>query len=103
MLLGWLSARAILELSETPQTVLNEALLYIRIYFLSIPFMVIYNFGAAVLRNYGDTRRPMYYLLLSGIVNVILNLLLYRLLQWNRKNQVCHDSGHYLVKRDFRQ
>lgn len=76
MLLGWLSARAILELSGTPESVLNEALLYIRIYFLSIPFMVIYNFGAAVLRSYGDTRRPMYYLLLSGIVNVILNLIL---------------------------
>lgn len=76
MLIGWLSARAILELSGTPESVLDEALLYIRIYFLSIPFMVIYNFGAAVLRSFGDIRRPMYYLLLSGTVNVILNLVL---------------------------
>lgn len=76
MLIGWLSARSVLELSGTPASVLEEALLYIRIYFVSIPFMVIYNFGAAVLRSFGDTRRPMYYLLLSGTVNVILNLVL---------------------------
>lgn len=53
---------------------INEALLYIRIYFIGIPFMTIYNFGAAILRSYGDTKRPMYYLVLSGTVNVILNL-----------------------------
>ena len=76
MLIGWLSARSVLELSGTPASVLEEALLYIRIYFVSIPFMVIYNFGAAVLRSFGDTRRPMYYLLLSGTVNIILNLVL---------------------------
>ena len=55
---------------------MNEALLYIRIYFIGIPFMMIYNFGSAVLRSFGDTRRPMYYLILSGTVNVILNLIL---------------------------
>ena len=76
MLVGWLSARPILVLSGTPESVLDEALLYIFIYFLSIPFMVVYNFGAAVLRSYGDSRRPMYYLLLSGTVNVVLNLFL---------------------------
>ena len=73
---GMLSARTVLEVSGTPESVLNEALLYIRIYFLSIPFMVIYNFGSAVLRSFGDSRRPMYYLMLSGSVNVVLNLLL---------------------------
>ena len=76
MLTGWLVARAILELSGTPVSVLEEALLYIRIYFVSIPFMMIYNFGSAALRSFGDTRRPMYYLILSGVVNVILNLIL---------------------------
>lgn len=76
MCAGWLCARPILVLSGTPETVLNEALLYIRIYFLSIPFMLVYNFGAAALRSFGDTRRPMYYLILSGIVNVVLNLIL---------------------------
>ena len=81
MLVGWLSARPILVLSGTPESVLDEALLYIFIYFLSIPFMVVYNFGAAVLRSYGDSRRPMYYLLLSGTVNVVLNLFLVIVMQ----------------------
>ena len=76
MCLGILSARVILELSGTPESVMSQALLYIRIYFLSIPFMVIYNFGSAILRSFGDSRRPMYYLILSGTVNVILNLFL---------------------------
>ena len=72
--LGFLTARTVLETSGTPESVINEALLYIRIYFIGIPFMTIYNFGAAILRSYGDTKRPMYYLVLSGTVNVILNL-----------------------------
>ena len=46
-------------MSGTPESVMNEALLYIRIYFIGIPFMMIYNFGSAVLRSFGDTRRPM--------------------------------------------
>ena len=74
--IGLLTARVVLELSGTPESVMNEALLYIRIYFLSIPFTTIYNFGAAALRSFGDSRRPMYYLFISGIVNVILNLIL---------------------------
>ena len=68
-------------LSGTPESVLDQALLYIFIYFLSIPFMLVYNFGSAVLRSYGDSRRPMYYLLISGTVNVILNLFLVIALQ----------------------
>ena len=76
MCTGFICARAVLEASGTPESVIGQALLYIRIYFLSIPFMVVYNFGAAVLRSYGDTRRPMYYLIISGIVNIILNLVL---------------------------
>lgn len=76
MIVGMLSARIVLEASGTPESVMGEALLYIRIYFSSLPFMTIYNFGSAILRSYGDSRRPMYYLLASGIVNVILNLFL---------------------------
>lgn len=76
MCLGMLSARTILELSGTPDSVLDQALLYIRIYFLCIPFMTIYNFGSAILRSFGDSKRPMYYLIVSGTVNVILNLVL---------------------------
>lgn len=76
MALGLVTARVILSVSGTPDSVMNQALLYIRIYFLCIPFMTVYNFGAAILRSYGDTRRPMFYLIISGAVNVILNLVL---------------------------
>ena len=76
MVIGMLVSRSLLELSGTPDSVLQVALLYIRIYFLSLPCMLVYNFGAAVLRSFGDTRRPMYYLIVSGIINVILNLIL---------------------------
>ena len=79
MLAGMLSARAVLEASGTPESVMEEALLYIRIYFISIPFMLIYNFGSAILRSYGDSKRPMYYLLLSGVVNLILNLIIHQI------------------------
>lgn len=51
MILGMLSARIVLELSGTPESVMREALLYIRIYFISLPFMTIYNFGSAALRS----------------------------------------------------
>ena len=76
MIAGMILARAVLEASGTPASVIDEALLYIRIYFLSIPFMVTYNFGSAILRSYGDTKRPMYYLMITGVVNIILNLIL---------------------------
>ena len=76
MITGMFLARIVLEASGTPASVMDEALLYIRIYFLSIPFMVTYNFGSAILRSYGDTKRPMYYLMITGVVNIILNLIL---------------------------
>lgn len=75
-IIGMSTARIILEVSGTPESVMDMALLYIRIYFLSIPFMVIYNFGSAVIRSYGDSRRPMVYLFISGVVNVVLNIFL---------------------------
>ena len=76
MFVGMVIAKPVLEVSGTPEGVMNEALIYIRIYFIGIPFMVIYNFGSAILRSYGDTKRPLYYLIISGTVNVILNLFL---------------------------
>ncbi len=74
--IGMSTARIILEASGTPESVMDMALLYIRIYFLSIPFMVIYNFSSAIIRSYGDSRRPMIYLFISGVVNVVLNVFL---------------------------
>lgn len=64
--LGWMG---------TPEDVIQHSVLYMRIYFAGMPFMMIYNFGSAVLRAVGDTKRPLYYLLIAGVVNVVLNLI----------------------------
>lgn len=76
MLVGVSAARPILELMDTPEDVIDLAALYLRIYFLGMPFMLIFNFGAAILRSMGDTRRPLYSLIVAGIINTVLNLLL---------------------------
>jgi len=69
-------ARPLLEMMGSPEDVIDGATLYIQIYFIGMPANMLYNFGAAILRAVGDTRRPLYYLTLSGLVNVALNLLL---------------------------
>lgn len=74
--IGLAVARPMLKWLDTPPEVLNLATDYLRIYSLGFPFMMVYNFGAAILRSMGDTRRPFYSLVASGIVNVLLNLLL---------------------------
>ena len=73
--IGVFLAAPLLELMGTPDNVLGHAALYMRIYFIGMPALLVYNFGAAILRAVGDTRRPLYYLLFSGIINVILNLI----------------------------
>ncbi len=72
--LGLFLAAPLLELMGTPENVLDQAVLYMRIIFVGMPAMMIYDFGAAVLRAVGDTKRPLVFLLISGIVNVFLNL-----------------------------
>ena len=71
---GLAGARGLLELMQAPPEVLELAVLYLRIYFLGMTSMMVYNFGSAILRAVGDTKRPLYYLLAAGIVNVVLNL-----------------------------
>ncbi len=71
---GFALSRPMLELMGTPADVLDQAVLYMRIYFVGMPVMMLYNFGAAILRAVGDTQRPLYFLLLAGVINVILNL-----------------------------
>ncbi len=75
VVLGIVLAGPALRLMGTPDDVINQAVLYMRIYFVGMPAMMAYNFGAAILRAVGDTRRPLYYLLLAGVVNVVLNLI----------------------------
>ena len=72
--IGIALSRPLLELMGTPADVIDQAVLYMRIYFVGMPVMMLYNFGAAILRAVGDTQRPLYFLLLAGVINVILNL-----------------------------
>lgn len=74
VILGGVAARPLLHLMGTPDDVLDQAVLYMRIYFLGMPVLMVYNFGAAILRAIGDTRRPLYFLFMAGVVNVALNL-----------------------------
>lgn len=73
-LIGIFISRPLLLLLDTPETILDKSTLYMQIYFAGMPATTIYNFGAAILRSHGDTKRPMYILMVSGIVNVVLNL-----------------------------
>lgn len=71
---GQVVSRPMLELMQTPDDVIELSSLYMKIYFMGMPGFMLYNFGAAILRAAGDTKRPLYYLFVSGIINVILNL-----------------------------
>ena len=73
---GVIFSRFALELMDTPDDVIRLSTLYMRIYFLGMPFVMVYNFGAAILRSTGETRKPLYCLIISGIINILLNLLL---------------------------
>ena len=72
--IGYFSASPLLTLMGTPDDVIDQATLYMRIYFIGMPVNMLYNFGAAVLRAIGDTKRPLYYLFIAGVVNIVLNL-----------------------------
>lgn len=72
---GITASRSMLVAMDSPPDVLDQAALYLKIYFVGIPAFMVYSFGAAVLRAVGDTQRPMRYLTIAGIVNVILNLI----------------------------
>ena len=75
-LMGVFLAKPILQMMDTPDNVLNLSVLYLRIYFLGMPAMLLYNFGSAILRAKGDTKRPLIYLSIAGVLNVSLNLIL---------------------------
>lgn len=72
---GVLFSRQILILMKSPDEILPLASLYLKIYFIGMPASMAYNFGSAILRSVGDTKRPLYFLFAAGIVNVILNLI----------------------------
>lgn len=71
---GYVLASPLLSLMGTPDEILPHAVSYMQIYFIGVPGMLLYNFGSAILRAVGDTKRPLYYLLFAGVVNVVLNI-----------------------------
>ncbi len=75
MVLGTAVAGPVHRMIGTPVEVTRMAVSYLRIYFLGMPFIMIFNFGSAILRSLGDTRRPLYILIWAGIINTVLNLL----------------------------
>ena len=76
LFVGIFFARGALELMGTPDDVIGQSTLYMRIYFAGMPFFMLYNYGAAILRAVGDTKRPLFFLIVSGVVNACLNLFL---------------------------
>lgn len=69
------SKRALL-LMDTPENVIGQAALYMKIYFIGMPFFMLYNYGAAILRAVGDTKRPLFFLVIAGVTNAVLNMFL---------------------------
>ena len=75
-IVGWFVAPACLVLMNTSPVILDDAVSYLRIYFLGAPFVLVYNFGYSIMRAIGDTKKPLFFILLSGAVNIGLNILL---------------------------
>lgn len=82
ILVGFFASAPLLSLMGTPDEVLPLAQLYMKAYFFGMPAFMIYNFGAALLRSVGDTRRPLYFLSLSGVINLVLNLIFVIFFKW---------------------
>ncbi|MDO5362515.1 MAG: MATE family efflux transporter [Eubacteriales bacterium] len=73
---GIFFAKGALGLMDTPKDVIDQSVLYMRIYFIGMPFFMLYNYGAAVLRAVGDTKRPLFFLIIAGVTNAGLNMFL---------------------------
>ena len=80
--IGVLLAKWALEIMGTPDDVIGQSALYMRIYFMGMPFFMLYNYGAAILRAIGDTKRPLIFLIISGIANAALNMTLVIIFIW---------------------
>lgn len=76
LIIGVVFARFALEMMATPSSVIELSVLYMRIYFMGMPFFMLYNYGAAILRAVGDTKRPLFFLIISGVINAVLNMIL---------------------------
>ena len=74
MVLGLVFCKPLLNMMGTPEDIISLSVLYMKIYFISTPATMVYNFAAAILRSAGDSRRPMYYLVVTGTLHVIFSL-----------------------------
>lgn len=81
-IIGIVGAPVILSWMQTPPEVLSLAVIYLRVYFVGMTAMMVYNFGSSILRAIGDTKRPLYFLTIAGIVNVGLNLIFVIVFHW---------------------
>lgn len=82
-IIGIIISRPMLKLMATPENILDKASIYMWIYCAGMPFVIFYNFGSAILRAVGDTKRPMIFMLISGIINVVLNLFFVLVFKWD--------------------
>ncbi len=73
---GWIAAPYFLEATNCPDECFSGALIYLRIYLLAAPAVLLYNFGSAIIAANGDTQRPLYYMVFCGLLNVVLNIIL---------------------------
>lgn len=73
--LGFILSKPVLELMGTPKEVLPLSTLYMRVYFAGMPVIMLYNFASGIMRSYGDTKKPLFFLFVAGIINVVLNLI----------------------------
>jgi putative MATE family efflux protein len=80
--IGIAGAPLILRWMQSPPEVINLSIIYLRVYFAGITATMIYNFGSSILRAIGDTKRPLYYLTVAGVVNVVLNLIFVIVFHW---------------------
>ena len=83
MVLGFFLSKPMLQMMSTPADIIDLSELYMRIYFMSSLFGLIYNFGASILRAKGDTKRPLYFLGISGVTNVVLNMVFVIVFDWS--------------------
>ena len=80
---GFFLAKPLLTLMSTPSDIIQLSTLYVQIYLSGSIFLLVYNFGGAILRSKGDTKRPLYFLMLSGVINVVLNLIFVIFFKWS--------------------
>ena len=83
LLVGLFLSRPILKVIKTPDTIIDYSVIYMQVYFVGAPALMVYNFGASLMRGVGETRKPLYYLLVSGILNVIINVITVVFLGWH--------------------